>query len=122
MRINRYKLKPNVTVETIPRIGDGGTWIQKDCVKFVSKYFIIKTGKRRYRSSFDFTINIGFPDDLSNWNDFDYVLVLDEDFLQPYTPFYSLYKVDVQDFPVLERVIKMYNEYMDSLPFLEKIT
>ena len=70
----------------------------------------------------DFTIYIGFPDfeeGLAEWDDFSFVLVLDDDFGRPYTPFYGKnYKKDIQDFPCLEFVIEKYNEFMDSFDFL----
>ena len=76
------------------------------------------TEKREYEIS----IIIAFDSsDLESWNDFDNVLVLDEDFCQPYTPFYGdNYKKEVSDFPFLEWVISEYNALFDSLPVFEK--
>ena len=61
-------------------------------------------------------MNIAFPDDLSEWNDFDFVLVLDEEFGQPYTPFYGAKK----HFEFLDRVIKRYNAIMTSMTLFEE--
>ena len=67
-------------------------------------------------------MNIAFPEDISKWNDFDYVLVLDEDFGQPYTPFYNHYEDedDSNYFEFLRNVVEAYNAKMDSLSFLER--
>lgn len=74
------------------------------------------------KCSFEFSIDIGFTDDINYWNDYDNVIVLDEDFLQPYIPFYTNFENDITDFPCLEKTIETYNKYMNSLDFLEEIT
>ena len=118
MRINKYKLKKNTTLADDVSFGarDGGGWIKKGSKYFLSKKFYYK------ETDLSVSINITFEDKLSEWNDFDNVLVLDEDFGQPYTPFYGdNYKRDVQNSPSLVFCIEKYNEYMDSIPFFEKI-
>lgn len=55
-----------------------------------------------------------------NWNDIDALIVLDEDFGQPYTPFYDAYDSDYR-FPFLDEVISAYNSFMDSLDWVEEI-
>lgn len=68
------------------------------------------------------SVSLAFPEDYSKWNDFDYILVLDEDFGQPYYPFYCYmndpYKTRL--FPVLRQVVTNYNEFMESQPFLKE--
>ena len=72
------------------------------------------------------TVNICWPDDLSTWDSFDHVIVLDEDFCQPYTPFYDL-EEKAEKYPnrpmnhFAMNVAGNYNKFMDSLPFLERI-
>lgn len=59
---------------------------------------------------------------LLNHDDFNNILVLDEEFGQPYTPFYSEnYKKDIKYFPVLESCIRQYNDFLDSFDFLEEV-
>ena len=56
------------------------------------------------------------------WNDFDYILVLDEDYGQPYGPFYHFMSGEIKEpWDGLKEVIEAYNEFMSSLIFLEEI-
>ena len=67
-------------------------------------------------------MSICFLPDLDVWDDFNNILVLDEEFGQPYTPFYSEnYKKDIKYFPVLESCIRQYNDFLDSFDFLEEV-
>lgn len=87
------------------------SFIRDNCTMYIHKNIYIK------KYQFEFSINIGFKDDITDWNDFDNVLLIDEDFCQPYTPFYENWDKKVSDFPVLEECIRSYNNFMDSLPF-----
>ena len=51
------------------------------------------------------------PDETFNFDDFDNVLILDENFCQPYFPFYE----NKKGFPFLNKVIIEYNKAMDEL-------
>lgn len=113
MKINRYKLKDGVTKDDLLKLGfrPGGTYIKEDA------------DISWFRTLVDsISLDIAFPEDISKWNDFDYVIVIDEDFGQPYTPFYSHYEDDEDSecFVFLRKVITAYNKVMDSLGFLEK--
>ena len=118
MKAKSYKLKYIPTTEQLIKLGarPGGTWINQysDLYISITREFPGSRG--------DFTIYIGFPvfeEGLAKWDDFSFVLVLDDDFGQPYAPFYGKnYKKDVQNFPCLEFVIEKYNEFMDSFDFL----
>ena len=118
MKAKSYKLTYIPTTEQLIKLGarPGVTWINQ-----YSEWYISFRGAFP-DSSGDFSICIGFPnfeESLVEWDDFNYVLVLDDDFGQPYTPFYGKnYKKDVQDFPYLEFVIEKYNEFMDGFEFL----
>lgn len=118
MKAKSYKLKYIPSTEQLIKLGarSGGIWINR-----YSEWYISFTGEFP-DSCGDFIIYIGFPDfekGLSEWDDFNFVLVLDDEFGQPYTPFYGEnYKKDIQDFPCLEFVIEKYNEFMDSFDFL----
>ena len=118
MKAKSYKLKYIPTKEQIIKLGarPGGTWINQDSDLYISI-------TRKFPGSCGyFSISIGFPDfekGLAEWDDFNFVLVLDDDFGQPYTPFYGKnYKKNIQNFPCLEFVIETYNEFMDSFDFL----
>lgn len=119
MKAKSYKLKYTPTEEQLIKLGarHGGSWINEKSVLFISKCFILS------EYDFEFSIDICFKDDISDWNDFDNVLVLDDDFGQPYTPFYidDNYKKEISDFPCLEYCIEKYNEVMDSFDFLREV-
>ena len=118
MKIKRFKLKDNVTRDDLIARGfrNGGSWIKKDAELFLSRCFEYK------ETEFEYSISIAFSSDINDWNDFDNVLVLDEDFCQPYTPFYGdNYGKDITDFPTLENIIFKYNEFMSGLGIFEEI-
>lgn len=115
LQINRYKLKDLNTAESEImkyNIHTGGGYISQDTTVFLFAPL--------YK---EITLNIGFPRDLSVWNDLDHIIVLDEDFGQPYTPFYKYLNGEEANnaSPFLQRVIRAYNEAMDKYSFLEKI-
>lgn len=118
MKAKSYKLKYIPTKEQLIKLGarPGGTWINQYSDLYISVM------REFPSSSGDFIISIGFPDfekGLAEWDDFSFVLVLDDEFGQPYTPFYGRnYKKDIQNFPCLECVIEAYNNFMDSFDFL----
>lgn len=115
LQINRYKLKDLNTAESEImnyNIRTGGEYISQDTTVFLFAPL--------YK---EITLNIGFPKDLSVWNDLDHIIVLDEDFGQPYIPFYMYLNGEEGSnaSPFLQRVIRAYNEAMDKYSFLEKI-
>ena len=113
LKINRYRIKPDISLEDIMNEihnrklsnAEGGSYNNKN-----SYHCFWKQLKD------DITVEIAIPKDVSQWDDFDYVLVLDESFGQPYTPFYE----STQDFMFLIKVKEAYNKFMDSLDFLER--
>ena len=119
MRIKRFALKSGITMDDIlknKKVQDGGSYVQEDCKKILFLPLVESI-----------ELNIGFPEDLSEWNDYDYVLVLDEDFCQPYTPFYHYWDCSEKGedygyvFQFLNNVINRYNETMESMEFLEEV-
>ena len=119
MKAKSYKLKYTPTEEQLIEAGAkrGGIWINKESVFYIAKFF------RHPKYNFEFSINICFKEDISDWNDFDNVLVLDEDFIQTYTPFYGKnYKKEISNHPCLEYCIEKYNEFMDSFDFLCEVS
>lgn len=122
LKIKRFKLKEGrPTQEDFERyrFREGGTWIIKDAKWFCDK-FIRKESKDYYQDS-EISFNMAFQEDLSEFNDFDNVLVLDEWFGQPYTPFYGYLNGETELFPFLAWVISEYNEWMSSFDFLEEV-
>ena len=120
MRIKRYRLKDGITREQLIENGckEGGSWICRDkkITLFINKTFYLK------KSDFEFDIAVGFTDDITDWDDFNNVTIIDEDFGQPYTPFYGdNWGAEITKFPALEYCIEKYNEFMSSLPFLEEV-
>lgn len=118
MKIKRFKLKENIAKEKLISLGfkSGGSWIKKDSELFLSKCFYYN------KTHFEYSISIAFGSDINDWNDFDNVLILDEDFCQPYTPFYGdNYGKDIDGFPTLENVIAKYNEFMSGLGIFEEL-
>lgn len=120
MKIKHYKLKQNITPEQIKDaagrtsciVGEGGSWISGDSVFFVSHD--IDDGA--------VSVGIAFPQDLSVWNDYDHVLVLDENFCQPYTPFYEKLQNEDISFPYLDAVVTAYNEFMDAIGIFQEVS
>lgn len=124
-KIKRYKLVDGFDVEDYRekyRIKEGGSWACDGSENFVMKSVYFRKPNDP-RDEFEFSIYVCFPEaeKMEKWNDLDYILVLDDDFGQPYTPFYRRYGEDVNDCWCLEKVIEKYNEWMDSLEFLEEI-
>ena len=119
MTIKHFKLKDNVqTTEPFIMYGftEGGTWITKDAALCYTQIYRYK------KNNFSFSINVSVNKDVRNWNDYDNVLILDEAFLQPYTPFYdALYEKEVPNLPALEFVVKQYNKLLSKMPFLEMV-
>lgn len=118
MKVKRFKLKDNVTRDDLFSLGfkPGGSWVKEDAELFLNKCFYHK------KTDFEYSICIAFGPNINDWNDFDNVLILDEDFCQPYTPFYGNNDgKDIEDFPTLENVISKYNDFMNGLGIFEEI-
>ena len=120
MKIKRYKIKGNATKDDIIHSCycsrfDGGKFVISDADFTIFKFIKYK------KNDSEFSINISFRLNIQDWNDFDNILVLDEDWCQPYTLFYDYYDKEVSDFPTLEYIIAEYNKFLDSLNFLEEV-
>lgn len=114
MEVARFRIRPGASFSNVKCIREGGSWIHKDAIRFMSIPLYDK---------YEITLNIGFPEDLSKWDDFNYILVLDEDFGQPYIPFYAHLDGTWQKKTgsILTQIVQKYNEEMRALPFLEEI-
>lgn len=117
-KIKRFKLRDGVTKDDLLalKFKSGGTWIKEDAELYKCRIFEYKP------TDFEYSINIAFGNNISEWNDFDNIIIIDEDFLQPYTPFYGdNFGKEVNNFPSLENVIQNYNKFMSSLGIFEEI-
>jgi hypothetical protein len=113
MKAKSYKLKYVPTVQQLRDAGfrPGGAWIHAEAFMFAERCL-----------AHELSVSICFFPELGVWDDFHNILVLDEEFGQPYTPFYSEnYKKDIKNFPVLEYCIRQYNDFLGSFDFLEEI-
>ena len=121
MKIKRYKIRENVTKNDIIRnchcSWSNGT---ADYVVEGADFTIRKFGEFR-KTDFEFSIMIAFKPNIQDWNDFNNILIIDDEWCQPYTPFYDYFDKEVYDFPTLEYLISEYNKFMDSLSFLEEV-
>ena len=108
-KIKLFKLKPNADISSVSE-STHFSYISKDCVRG----FFVNLGH-------EITLNVGFPKNLLKWNDWNYVLVIDEEFGQPYTPFYKYLINEIEAFPALLEIVHAYNEEMSKLEYLEEI-
>lgn len=118
MKVKRYKIKDGTTKGKLIECGfkSGGSWVRDDAELILTRFFENK------KIRFEFSINIVFSSGIADWNDLGNVLVEDESFCQPYTPFYEMCrKTKVNPFPALEYIVNTYNDFMSSLPFLEEV-
>lgn len=117
LKIKRFKMKPDADISVFPwgriqRIIHGK-------VSYVNENSVCGFWEPLCH---EISVTIAFPQDLSEWNDFDYILVLDEDYGQPYGPFYHFLEGKIEKpWDGLIDVIEAYNEFMSSLIFLEEI-
>lgn len=93
---------------------DGG-WIKGGAMGYISKTFYNKL------TDHEFTICVAFDRDMDEWNDFDNILITDDDSGSTYSPFYDMWDEEVENWSSLQYVIECYNDFMDGLPFLEPL-
>lgn len=117
LKIKRFKMKPAADISVFP-------WgrIQKIIngpINYVNKNSFFGIWEDLCH---EISVTIAFPEDLSEWNDIDYILVLDEQFGQPYIPFYYFMTGKIEEpWDKLKEIIEAYNEFMSSLTCLEEI-
>lgn len=111
--VKRFKLKDGITIPKEAQAG--GVGVHPAATHHILKFIHINGDPH------GISIDIAFPEDIA-WNDFDFILVLDEDALQPYFPFYDVLQGKPVSFNYLRQFVDAYNDYMSSLPFLEEIS
>lgn len=106
--IKKYVLNETVTEEVLKSCGfkyknDGSVLGINTPLYYFFKYLI---------DDIELHIEISINQDKTlSFDDFDNVLLLDDDFCQPYHPFYK----EEVDTPFINEVIQKYNEAMDEL-------
>lgn len=114
--IKRFKLKDGLEkwwLKNVPIEGEA-SWIHPKATRFISYILNI--------NGIEIDVDIGFPENLTEWNDFEYIIVTDDDLCQPYGPFYT--KLDNPHWEgddSLNILIEEYNNLLSNLPFLEEI-
>lgn len=111
--IKRFELADNAK-----ELIDGYEHFRTGTASFINDKVVKWISKELCR---EISVYIGFSEDISEWNDFDFVIILDDSFCQPYTPFYSYMDGKIRPFSCLNEVIEKYNKFMSSLPFLKEI-
>lgn len=102
----RYELNDNVTLENLlnNNFKEGG--FMKEIPS--PKYYYYK----RLIDDIELYIEVNINgNEITNFDDINNILVIDDSFCQPYYPFYEGKK----EFDFLNKVIKKYNEAMDEL-------
>ena len=120
MIIKRFKLKEGrPTEEDLKRYNfrSGGRWIMNDSDIFVC---YIWRKEDPFFQDYEISFNMAFKKDRRDFNDFDNILVLDEEFGQPYIPFYNFMNEKKDSFPFLDEVISAYNTWISKFDFLEE--
>lgn len=108
-QIKRYELAitdKEKLEEKLKKLGfKEGSWLDKyKGKKVMSSVFFLGE---------DIELHITFNTEEMKFDDYDDVLVLDDNFCQPYGPFYN--EDNLKVFSFLEKVIKAYNRSMDTL-------
>lgn len=103
--IKNYELQSNLTIEKLKMSG----FLEGGFLKRVPqpKYFINKPLVNSILLHIEIVVN---PDQTLSFDDFNNIIVLDDDFCQPYTPFYD----ESVDSNFLNSVIIRYNKIMDD--------
>ena len=96
----------------------GGSWINDDSDMYTS--YIWREKDKKYQD-YEISFNMCFKKVREDFNDFDNVLVLDEEFGQPYTPFYAYMDRKIESFTFLNQIISAYNTWMSGFDFLEEV-
>lgn len=109
MKIKRYKIKFDTSINEILNNGFEYNVNYKCLTKFVT-----------LKDSIVLYIRIPLSD-LYSFDDFNNVDILDDDFCQPYTPFYNNYEKEIINNAFLIDVIRKYNDEMDKITFLYEV-
>ena len=104
MRVKHYELIKDVTIDMLKE--DGFT------VTFDNNYIYKKV---LFEKNIVLWIGIKVKDFSTS------IEILDEDFLQPYIPFYKYIDGEIELFPFLNRIIEGYHSILDNLKCFKKV-
>lgn len=106
-KANNYKIKDNITADDLDKLGfRKGSWQNQ----YKDRECVSKCKKLYDSIELNLTIRINPIE----FDDFEDVLILDEDFCQAFTPFYGdNYKKEIDGDAFLGKVIDRYNQAMD---------
>lgn len=115
-KIKKYELNDNVTIKKLEKnnFNKGGFMKKIKSPKYYYNKYLV--------DDIELHIEIGInPDKTLSFDDYDNIIVLDDNFCQPYYPFYE----EKKGFKFLNKVILEYNNTMDEFVkngiFKEKI-
>lgn len=114
-KANSYKLKNNITKDDLLVLGfKEGSW--------QSQYKDIECLSKSIELVGSIYLYITIKTNPMEFDDFVDILVLDDDFCQPYTPFYGdNYKQNIDDYSYLQRVVSRYNQVIDLCGSFKKV-
>ena len=103
--IKKYELNDKITIKKLKKnkFKEGGFMKNIPYPKYYYNRYL------SYNIEFHIEISVN-PDGTFTFDDFDNIVVLDDNFCQPYYPFYEN---DI-DFPILNKIIMEYNKVMDE--------
>lgn len=117
---HRYEINTSVTEDQLIESGfKKGYWLASCEPDYVENHWYSKNYMLDAKAEIDMTVAINITR-LNEWNDFDGIEVIDDDFGQPYQPFYEYREkhgkhLIAGQFPFLEKVYRVYEKEMDSL-------
>ena len=113
MRMKRYKLRDGINSHDLAKLGfKDGSWLEEN------KNRLVMSKRIRLVGRIELNIIIPMEDEFDDFKD---ILVLDDEFCQPYTPFYGKnYGAEIEHFKFLETVIDHYNQAMGTLGIFEE--
>ena len=125
VRAKRFRIRKDITDEEIKkyRLGSVGDTPDSGKIFCYQKQFTFDVPESWGApvSEATFTLIVSFRGDARSWNDLENVHVIDDYCGWPYVTFNRRLGFDVDNDPCLMEVIRHYNDYMSSLPFLEEI-
>lgn len=117
---HRYEINPSLSVLNLLDAGfKRGYWLASSEPGYIEDHWYSKNYMLNSKAEIDMTVAIDITR-LDEWNDFDGIEVIDEDFGQPYQPFYEYREKTGKHliagrFPFLEKIYQVYDKEMDSL-------
>lgn len=109
MKINKYKLRENIAINDI---------LNNEFKYSLDRKYLTKI--KTLCNNISLIISVPLFD-IYSFDFYKDIDVIDDDFCQPYMPFYDNYNKDVLDRKFLMKLIKIYNEEMDQITIFERL-